>query len=247
MRNIVYIIAILFFVGCDSDSAPDCFKTAGSWVQKSVTVAPFTEITAFKDITLIVTEAANYSVKVESRENLIDGISVVVKGGVLLLKDSNDCNLARSYGVTTIHVSAPNITRIRNSSQFKVSSRGVLNYPSLTLISEDHSGDFYNTGTFELEVNATNIVLTNNGTTACYISGTTTNLRVNHASGDGRFEGRNLIADNVNIYHRGSNDIIVNPQQKLTANLVSTGNVIAVNKPSVLDLKIQYDGTVVFE
>ena len=55
------------------------------------------------------------------------------------------------------------------------------------------------------------------------------------------------MAQNVTIYHRGSNDIIVNPQQELKANLVSTGNVSAVNTPPIIDVTEQFDGRVIFE
>lgn len=247
MKKIIYILTLLLLASCDSKNAPDCFKNAGDIIEKEYTVVPFTKITAFKNIELIVTDAPTQTVKVETGENLIDEISVTVENETLLLKDNNGCNLTRDYGVTKIYVSSPNVTRIRNSSQFTVRSNGVLNYPDLALVSEDDSGDFYNNGIFNLEVNATNISVVINNTTTAYISGTTTNLRVNHASGDGRFEGRNLIADNVTIYHRGSNDITVNPQLKLKANLLSTGNVISVSTPPVLEIQEQFDGRVIFE
>ncbi|AUC83518.1 head GIN domain-containing protein [Lacinutrix sp. Bg11-31] len=247
MKKIAYIFIVLLFASCDSKNAPDCFKNAGDSIEKAFTVAPFTKITVFKNIELIVTDAPSQSVKVETGENLMDKISVIVESGRLLINDNNGCNLTRDYGLTKVYISAPNLTEIRNSSQFTVRSNGTLNYPNLDLLSEDDSGDFYNNGIFNLEVNASNLFVVINNTTTTYVSGTTTNLRVNHASGDGRFEGRNLIADNVNVYHRGTNNIIVNPQLKLTANLLSTGDVISVTTPPVLDVQEQFDGRVIFE
>lgn len=247
MKKIAYILIVLLFASCNSNNAPDCFKNSGDIIEKEFTVAPFTKITTFKNIELIVTEALMQTVKVSTGENLIDDITVTVENGRLLLEDNNGCNLTRNYESTKVYVTTPNLTEIRNSSQFPIRSNGILNYPDLSLISEDYSGDFYNNGIFNLQVNATSISIVINNTTTNYISGTTTNLRVSHASGDGRFEGRNLIADNVSIYHRGTNDITVNPQLKLTANLLSTGNVIAVNMPPVIEIQEQFDGRVIFE
>lgn len=247
MKKIIYIFTVLFFASCDSENAPDCFKSAGDLIEKEFTVAPFTMVTAFKDIELIVIDALSFNVKVETGENLMDAISVTVENGRLLLKNNNDCNLTRDYGLTKVYVSAPNLTEIRNSSQLTVRSNGILNYPDLDLKSEDDSGDFYNNGIFNVEVNTTNLSVVINNTTTNYISGATTNLRVNHASGDGRFEGRNLIVDNVVIFHRGTNDIIVNPQLSLTANLVSTGDVISVTTPPIIEIQEQFDGRVIFE
>lgn len=247
MKKTICIFIVLLFASCDSENAPDCFKSTGDTIEKEFILAPFTKITAFKNIELIITDDTAFSVVVETGENLIDNVSATVENGRLLLKDENDCNLTRDYGVTKVYVSAPNLTEIRNSSQFTVRSNGVLNYPDLDLKSEDDSGDFYNNGIFNVEVNATDIFVVINNTTTTYISGTTTNLRVNHASGDGRFQGGNLIAQNVVIYHRGSNDIIVNPQVALTANLVSTGDVISVTTPPSINIQEQFDGRVIFE
>jgi len=247
MKKLLYILTVFIFASCDSEDAPDCFQNVGDIIQQEFTVTDFTKITTFKNIELIVTDDATQSVIVETGENLLNEISAVVENGRLLLKDDNGCNLTRDYGITKVYVSAPNLTEIRNSSQFAVRSNGVLNYSDLKLISEDDSGDFNSVGIFDVEVNANSLFVVINNLTTTFISGTVTNLKINHASGDGRFEGRNLIAQNVDIYHRGSNDIIVNPQVSLEADLVSTGNVIVVNTPPTLDIQEQFTGRVIFE
>lgn len=247
MKKILYILSIITLLSCDSENAPDCFKSAGDLTEKEFTVTPFSTITVFKNIELIITDDINYSVKVETGAHLIDEITASVVNGRLLLKDNNSCNLTRDYDAVKIYITAPNLTEIRNSSQFTVRSNGILNYSSLRLISEDYTDDFYNNGIFNVEVNATSIVLVINNFTPTFISGTTNTLNIFQASGDGRFEGRNLIAQDVTIYHRGTNDIIVNPQQSLKANLVSTGDVISVTTPPTLDIQEQFDGRVIYE
>ncbi|WP_397363654.1 head GIN domain-containing protein [Olleya sp. R77988] len=247
MKNIIYILFAVILFGCNSENAPDCFQNAGDTIQKEFEVSAFSKITSFKDVELFVTQGLTQKVVVETGEFLIDDIEVVVENERLLLTDNNACNLTRDYGITKVYVTTPNLTEIRNSSQFPVNSIGVLNFDTLNLRSEDDSGDFYNSGVFNIEVNAMVLRVTINNTTTSYISGITETLRVNHASGDGRFEGRNLIAQNVNIYHRGTNDIIVNPQQSLTANLVSTGDVIATNTPPTINITEQFNGRVIFE
>jgi len=114
-------------------------------------------------------------------------------------------------------------------------------------LSEDDTGDFYNVGLFDVTVNTVNLRVTINNLTTTTVTGTVENLNLGFFSGDGRFEGRNLTAQNVTIFHRGSNDIIVNPQMSLTANLVSTGDVIVVNTPATLDIQEQFTGRVIFE
>ena len=247
MKKILLILTTVFLLGCNSENAPDCFQSTGDIIQQDIEVDLFTKILVYQNVELFVEQGLTQKVVLETGENLLNDTQVYVENGQLILKDNNGCNLTRDYGVTKVYVTTPNLTEIRNSSAFDVNSIGVLNFPELRLLSEDYTGDYYNVGNFKLEVNCTNLAVVINNVTTNIISGTTENLNINHASGDGRFEGRNLIAQNVRIYHRGSNDIIVNPQVSLIANLVSTGDVIAVNTPSTVTKSELFDGRVIFE
>ncbi|WGD35287.1 DUF2807 domain-containing protein [Olleya sp. YS] len=247
MKNSIYIVFFILLFGCNSSNAPDCFQNAGDIIQQEVVVPEFTKITSFKNVELFVTQGVTQSVVVETGEFLMDDIEIIVEDDRLLLKDNNTCNLTRDYGITKVYVTTPNLTEIRNSSTLDIHSIGILNFENLRLLSEDDSGDFYNVGNFNVEVNCTDLLVVINNLTTNTISGIVDNLKISHASGDGRFEGRHLIAQHVTIFHRGSNDIIVNPQLSLTANLVSTGDVIAVNTPLSIDITEQFDGRVIFE
>ena len=66
-------------------------------------------------------------------------------------------------------------------------------------------------------------------------------------SGSGRFEGESLIAQHVEIFHRGTNDIFVNPQLSISGELRSTGNVISVTQPLIIDVEEFYTGRLIFE
>ena len=248
MKKIIYIIALILVSSCNNDSAPDCFQNSGDIIQEEYFVEEFTKITVFERAELIIKQAAEYKVVVESGEYLIDDIEVSVQDGRLLLKNNNSCNITREYGITKVYVSAPNLTEIRSATGMPTRSDGVLNYDTLKLISEDDSDSTLRSdGLFNLQVNCNNLQFVINNLSTTFIEGTVNNLNINFAAGDARFEARNLIAQNVTIYHRGSNDIIVNPQVSLTANLVSTGDVIATNTPPNLDIQEQYNGRVIFE
>ncbi|SEA63955.1 head GIN domain-containing protein [Bizionia paragorgiae] len=247
MRKLAAIFVVLVLMSCNGESVPDCFQNSGDIIEKSFAVEDFLAITVHERIEMIVKEAPLYTVTVQTGEYLMSDIDVVVDNGRLVLRNNNACNLSRDYGITKIIVTAPNLTEIRSSTGLPVRSEGALNYETLKLVSENYREDFYTSGVFELEVNASQLFFIMNGLSSSYISGATTHLNVFYASGDARFEGRHLLADHVTIYHRGTNDITVNPQESLKANLVSTGNVIAVNTPPVQDINEQYTGRVIFE
>ncbi|WP_375239074.1 head GIN domain-containing protein [Aurantibacter sp.] len=247
MKKLLNIFTVILLVSCNSENAPDCFQNSGDIITKEFTVTPFTKITVFENVEMVITDAPDYKVTVATGEFLMSDIEVKVEGERLKLYDNNGCNLTRDYGITKIYVEAPNVEEIRSSTGLTIRSNGVLTYPTLKLLSEDNSGDFTRSGNFEIEVANQNLSVTVNALSTPIISGTTDRLSLFYASGDSRFEGRTLIAQEVNIFHRGTNDITVNPQIRLTANLVSTGNVISVNTPADLDIQEQYTGRVIFE
>jgi hypothetical protein len=80
-----------------------------------------------------------------------------------------------------------------------------------------------------------------------FISGFVNNLFIGFYSGDARFEGANLVAQNIDIFQRSSNDMIVNPQQSLTGEIRGTGDVISLNRPPIIDIEEFYTGKLIFE
>ena len=247
MKRLIYIVIILLIVSCNSENASDCFQTTGAIIQQEITVLSFDKILVNRDIELIVKEGAEQKIVVETGKNLINDVEVIVLDGKLILTDNNSCNYVRDYGITKIYVTSPNLIEIRSSTQYNVLSDGVLTYPTLTVLAEDYNApDSFTNGNFILQIdnNAFNLVF--NNLSNCYILGKTNNLNVTLASGTSRFEGENLIAQNVLIWNRSSNDIIVNPQQKLSGKITGTGNVIAVTHPPFVDVQQVYKGRLIF-
>jgi hypothetical protein len=244
--NILVMSAILFT--CNSEDANDCFQTSGATVQQEVEITSFERILVNRDIELILKSGVDFSVVVETGKNLLNDVEAKVVDDQLQLFDHNSCNYFREYGITKIYVTAPNITEIRSSTQYDVSSDGILNYNSLHLISEDfNSPGSFTIGDFRLDVNTTQLGITANLISSFYITGQTENLIVGFFAGSGRFEGENLIAQNIEVFHRGSNDMIVNPQLSLTGELFSTGDLISKNRPATVEVEELYTGRLIFE
>ncbi len=234
-------------VACDSENANDCFQTAGNTIQEFREVSEFSRILVNRDITLIVEEADAYAVLIETGSNLLNDVSALVVNDQLILTDDNNCNFVRDFGITKITVFTPNLTEIRTSTQYKTTSNGILNFENLTLISESFNmpGTF-TVGDFRLSIAAENIDIAANGLSSFFLDGTVNNLRVRFFAGAGRFEGRNLIAQNVDIFHRGGNDMVVNPQQSIIGQIVSTGDVIAINQPPNVEVEVLFTGQLIF-
>tara|TARA_R110002096_G_scaffold82786_2_gene192464 strand:+ start:421 stop:1164 length:744 start_codon:yes stop_codon:yes gene_type:complete len=246
MKKLIYIF-VLLLVACNREDGIDCFQTSGNIIQEMIEVSNFERILVNRDVELIIKESPDYKVTIESGENLINDVIVEVIGNQLILTDNNSCNYVREYGITKIYVEAPNLIEIRTSSQYEISSDGILNYNTIVLYSEDfNGGSEFTVGDFRLTVASENISIVSNNISFFYIEGSVTNLFVGFYSGSGRFEGENLIAQYVDVYHRGSNDMVVNPIQSLTGELRGTGNLISVNEPPIVNVERIYIGQLIF-
>ncbi len=247
MRILHYILLSFLVFGCNSEDASDCFQRTGDSIRREVQVSDFTKILVNPNVELILKQGESTSVLIETGDNLLNEVSAVVEGEQLTVSDTNDCAFFRDFNQTKVFVTAPNITEIRSATQFDISSDGVLNYSSLNLLSEDFNVSGGNTnGTFTLEVNSESINVVGNNIASFFIKGLTKNLSVSLFSGTGRFEGADLIAENVKIFHRGTNKIIVNPQQSIIGEIRSTGDVISTNRPETVSVEQFFTGKLIF-
>jgi len=242
-------LLFIFLLACNGENVPDCFQNAGDLTKKTVTVSDFTTITVFENIRLILREGTEQQVEIETGEFLQNEVTAQVEDNRLVLRNENGCNFIRKYGLTTVYVTSPNITEIRSSTGLLISSDGELNYPNIRLISESFNNPETETtdGSFDLHVNSENVGITVNGIAFFKLNGTTSNFTVFVSAGDSRIEAKNLIAQNVNINHRGSNDVFVNPQQRISGIIRGVGDVISINRPPNVDVEELFNGRLIFK
>jgi len=249
INHICLLMAVIFLVACNSESAPDCFQNTGDIVRDEVVLVDFTKITVFENVGLVLKEGPEIKVEVETGEFLRDEVEVTVTDGRLLLRNTNDCNYVREYGLTKVYVTAPNITEIRSSTGLKIESDGVLAYKRLTLISESFNNSESETtdGEFDLQLDTDNVTIVVNGITYFKLRGKTEFLVMTVAAGDSRIEAEELQTQFVDFDHRGSNDLIVNPQQLIKGEIRGTGDVISLNQPPLIQVEELYKGRLIFK
>ena len=241
----LYVWTFLFLIGCNSEDGSDCFKKQGTSITQEIFVEPFTKINIGKGIELIIEESDEESVKIIAGRNLINDVKVEVINGELFAKDENGCEIMRNTFTAKLFVSVPNLERIYSSSQFSVRSDGVLTFPHLELVSGIITEDSP-ASVFDLEINNESLTINDNVSSVFKIKGHTQNLTVNFWGSNGRFEGANLHAEEITVFHRSTNDMIVFPLQKISGTLYSTGNMILKNLPPEIDLTQVYTGQVIY-
>lgn len=241
MRKLVFICSLFLFLSCDENQL---LESSGTIVSKEITIGFFDKINISEGIELHITDDTETHVKIIAGENLIDKVTFSVIDNQLFIDAKDAVRTFQSYEPIKIYISVDDLDTIYSSSQFNVYSKNTLNFNNLHL----QSGLFEDTasGEFHLEINCNSLFVEDNRASFYNISGNVTDLSVNFYNGDERFEGSNLIAQNVNVFQRSSNDIIVNPQQKISGTIYSTGNVVLKNNPPIIDVQVLYQGQLIY-
>jgi len=234
---------------CDSGNAWDCVQDSGELVQQEYNVDLFKKIQVWERVQLIIQQGNQQSVRVQTGANLIDEIQVVVEDSTLKISDRNSCNYVRDYDITKVFVSTPDIREIRNSSGLTVKSIGTLGFNELRLISNDPGNleVYHHDGDFDLDLDVILLVVQSNGLSNFFLRGKAQFMGVRFDDGDPRLEGADLIVNNVNVFHRSTNKIIVNPQVSIRGQIRGLGDVIAVNRPPIVEVEEFFRGRLIFQ
>lgn len=245
MKKISYIFVLLLIFSC-LELSEDCLDAYGSKVSEKIEVNFFDKLLVHEGVSVTLIQSDVPKVEVTTGSNLINDIDFEVVDKRLIIKDLNTCDWVRGYHPVQVKVHVPNLTEVRSSTQHDICSEGILQFPSLVLISEDfYNKTHINTGNFKLRINTNTLHTVTNGFTNFLISGHVNYLNINVAAGSSRFEGKELLAKEIQFYHRGSNDLILYPIDKISGNLYSTGNVVLKNKPTEVDVKAHYKGVLI--
>ncbi len=246
-KSILIVSILLVFISCEKPS--ECIESTGDIVKRSIPVNPFARIKVYKGIAVVITQGDIFKVEVQSGSNIIDNIEMDQVDDQLIFKDNTTCNWLRSYGQTTVYITTPTLSEIYSKTDRDISSNGVLSYPIIRVYALDVDGDGEDaagTGDFHLNVNNSQLVIENNNVSRYYISGNTDEALLNFYAGDGRIEAPNLIAQSIKVYDRGSNDMILRPIQSITGTMVSTGNIILMDHPPIVDVQQLYMGHIIY-
>ncbi|WP_114491308.1 head GIN domain-containing protein [Candidatus Ulvibacter alkanivorans] len=248
MKYKIVVALVVLFSSCNSEDAWDCLQTTGPVVSQEFELANFDKVSIENDITLIVKQGPQ-QLRIETGENLLPDISVSLDGETLRIKNNNKCEFVREYETTTVYLTAPNLTEIRNSSYRNVRSDGVLQYPVLSLVSNTTAGpeDVAKGGDFILEVECEQFFVAANGQSLFVISGFSEKATIGFEDEIPRFDGADFIVNDLNVFQRSANTMTVNPQERIRGKIYGTGDVISLNRPPIVDVEEFFTGRLIFQ
>ncbi|MBC7641967.1 MAG: DUF2807 domain-containing protein [Flavobacterium sp.] len=244
MKKILLLIfSAIILISCSKPG--QCIESSGNDITKEYSLPSFNKIKVYNGINLVISQGAVQKIEIKTGENLIGNIDVTVTDNMLIVKDNTTCNWVREYGQTTVYVTTPTLTDIICKTEKLISSNGLLKFPSLRLEAIDLT-DGAGTGDFNLQIDNDVFLIESNNVSNFYISGKTKDFTANFYEGNGRIEAANLKCNNLMVFHRGSNDMIVNPQIKMSGKMYSTGNIQCRNYLVINEILALYQGQVIF-
>jgi len=249
MKKLIFLFFGIVLWSCDSEDANDCFQKAGAITSEEIVLESFDEILVYDKIKLFIEQGEQQKVVVETGENLRNEVSAEVIDGQLVLRNENDCNFVRDFNITTVYVTVPDLTYLRHAGNLMIESVGTLRLDELWLVSENQDKDIevYTNGDFKLDLEVKNFRITSDNYSDFFLSGSVENFDGFFAAGDSRLEARDLVVQHYDLLHRGTNKLIINPQQSLKADLFSYGDIISVNRPPEVNVTEHFEGRLIFE
>lgn len=251
MRTLLYALGtfwiLIFTSGCSSPSGPECLKTTGDLQTIEMDLPAFSKLFVGEGVRLKVRQGTAFSIRITGGKNLIDNMGAEVKGETLEVYNDNSCNLFRSYTPAEMLLTVPDLKEIRCATQYELSSDGILNFPEILVYCENFLvPEVLTNADINLNLNSNNIRMVLNGLSPVTLQGTAETFSLEIAAGNARVDASTLIAGKVEVYHRGSNEMHVNPQLELSGDLLSTGNLYAHNRPAVVQVNERYKGRLIF-
>lgn len=238
----LFIMVLLSLTACSS--VDECMKSSGEEVFISKTLPFFDKVIIHSGIGLVVSQQEIPEVILKTTTHLSDNIEMVVIDETLIVKDLTSCNWIRPYGQTQVILKLPNLIKIESYSEQDVVSDGFLNFPYLNLVGLE-KGSEAASGNFIIHSKTDQLVVECNTIASFFLMGETNFFKASYYAGNGRIEASNLLAQEVAVFHRSSQDFIVNPIQKVTGNLYSTGNLVLKNVPPEVDVNQFFTGRLI--
>lgn len=247
LRPLTKSLLLLCFIAlwsCNSDDQMDCFKRRGEVISKTEDLPYFNQIELSEGITLRVKEGSEQTVSVSTGKNYIEEIDLSVDQDVLTITDERNCQMLRSYTPVEVYITTPDLEQIYSASQYSVQSDGVLTFPNLTLV----SGTIEETAAsvFKMNIDNKQLKVQDNVSSVFELKGETEQLNIKFWGGNGRFNGDSLKVNQAEIYHRSTNDIIINPLDRIEGSINSTGNLVLKNTPSQIDVEELWTGHLIY-
>lgn len=226
VRIAITLLMALFLSSCGFDIQIGDFGTGKKGNGAVVTdtrpiTEDFTQVSASEGLMVYVTQADEFSIKVEADENVIDLIETDIRNGKLRIHTEE--NIGRA--TKNIYVSLPEVTRLRSSSGAHLTTQNTIKANELEV--DGSSGAI-----LELDVVTNEIDIDASSGANLDISGEADDAMIDVSSG-GNINAKNLQTRTCNADASSGGNVRVQVSKSLVADASSGGNISYSGEPNV--------------
>lgn len=245
MKKQLLLLLIIFtsFVWNGCKDVCDCFKSTGPMSSEDRSLSDIHHITMNTNVDLIIHPDTFNHIRVNAGSHLISEISTKVSNGSLTIKNNNKCNWVRDFH-PTIQVEV----WVKNNS---LSGVDFFNATGNLEMTDSLKADYFDfevfgsIGTYNLKFNTNTLKLAiNNGPSDINAIGKT-NVAYLWAVGFGQVDCRGLVAGDIYMTNKGTNNNYVNATHLLDASLFGSGNIYYAGNPPTLKENILGSGQII--
>lgn len=236
MRDIslAFVIFILAFAACTYVGGKRVTGNGNVTTQQR-NITDFNAIEVQGSINVYVSQGADYAVRVEAEENLMDYIVVEKDGDELEVRFKRNTNI-RTNSPVKVYVTAPSYTGLAVSGSGNLTSQTKITNASQLDI------DIAGSGNANLEIDAPTVNAEISGSGSAILKGMTRTLNGDIA-GSGELKAYNLLAERSDIEVAGSGNAEVYASKQLDVRVAGSGNINYKGNPSI-NQNIAGSGTV---
>ena len=217
-------MAACLFLSCSRSGCP---LTAGSGGSEIRELDSFNTIVLYGKVNLILTQDSTQQVTVSGGKNLFPGITTIVTGQTLTIRDNNACLLTDPSSRVNIYISSGALQNITYYGAGDVSATNTLRAPRFTVDSWEGSG------TVRLNLQATEVdAIVRNENATLILTGAADTAYI-YCGEAGSVDMSGLATAATHLDSKTVRDIFVDATRILHANIVYRGNVYYRNEPAL--------------
>ncbi len=244
MRQIFSLLLCfaLLLISCNSEDAPDCFKSAGEIIQESRSLASFDQLMIEDNFQIEIIQDSIFFVEIEAPKNVLPKLETSVENGVLYISNKNTCNFVRSFKPKLqLRIHAPWIREIQNRGTGDIRSSQTLLFPYLK-IENRHAA-----GTIDLDIIGDSVfAYTQTGVADIILRGKVIKGELFN-QGLGSIQAAELQAQELYINNSSINDITGYCSGYLFAINYFSGNITVYGQPSQTDIFQNGNGNIILD
>ena len=236
MKIFITIVSslLIFLTGCKKKG---CFESSGSTTISVRTAPAFTEIDAYDNINIVLTQDTTESITIEAGANLQPYIKADIANNVLSLRNNSGCSWLKGPSENiTAYISVKSLAAIKLNGSGNISGTNTITSPNFTLDS------YQAVSSVKLDVDAYLATIVIRDENADYTLSGEVGYASVYCGMKGTMDLRNLKIQNTDVDQRSVRDLYMWVTGTFTVRVQYKGNVYYKGSPSPINYQYFNDG-----